>query len=124
MAKDSLRLDSSREGLKASGRSRRKAVAGPAEAEKASMRFRRNDILPSLRIEPCPVDALKLHVRKLRKNQRVHVREIANAISTPQHRLTQVSRCGDQAFRRQSANLTTALFRSLRHFDLLFVDEI
>src|SRR4029077_12974345 len=42
---------------------------------------RRNDILPSLRIEHCPVDTLKLHVRKLRKNDRAHVRGIANAIS-------------------------------------------
>jgi DNA modification methylase len=82
MAKDSLRLDSSREGLKAKGRSRQNAGAWPAEAEKASGRFHRNDILPSLRIEPCPVDALKLHVRKLRKHDRAHVREIANAIST------------------------------------------
>ena len=75
MAKDSLRRDSSREGLKAKGRSRRKAVAGHAEAEKASGRSRRNDILPSLRIEPCPVDTLKLHDRKLRKNNPAHVRE-------------------------------------------------
>jgi ParB-like nuclease domain len=82
MAKDSLRRDSSREGLKAKGRSRRKAVAGHAEAEKASGRSRRNDILPSLRIEPCPVDTLKLHDRKLRKNNPAHVREIAHAIST------------------------------------------
>jgi hypothetical protein len=82
MAKDGLRRDSSRQGLKAKGRSRRKAVVRNAEAEKASGRSRRNDILPSLQIEPCPVDALKLHVRKLRKNERLHVREIANAIST------------------------------------------
>jgi DNA modification methylase len=84
MAKDGLRRDSFGEGSKAKarGRSRRKAVAGHAEAEKASGRSRRNDILPSLRIEPCPLDALNLPVRKLRKNERAHVREIANAIST------------------------------------------
>ena len=82
MAKDGLRRDSFLEGSKAIGRSRRKAVARQAEAENASGRSRRNDILPSLRIEHCPVDTLKLHVRKLRKNDRAHVREIANAIST------------------------------------------
>ena len=82
MTKRGLRRDSSREGLKARGRSRRKAVAGHAEAEKASGRSRRNDILPSLRVEPCPVDVLKLHVRKLRKNDYTHVREIANAINS------------------------------------------
>jgi DNA modification methylase len=81
MTKRGLRRDSSREGLKARGRSRRKE-AGHAEAEKASGRSRRNDILPSLRIEHCPVDTLKLHVRKLRKNDYAHVREIADAIST------------------------------------------
>jgi len=81
MAKDGLRRDSFLEGSKAIGRSRRKAVARQAEAENASGRSRRNDILPSLRIEHCPVDTLKLHVRKLRKNDRAHVRGIANAIS-------------------------------------------
>jgi hypothetical protein len=35
-----------------------------------------------LRIAHYPVDALKLHVRKLRKNEPAHVRDIANAIST------------------------------------------
>jgi DNA modification methylase len=82
MAKEGWRRTSFLEGSKARGRSRRKAVAGPAEAETASGRSRRNDILPSLRIEPCPVDALKFPVRKLRKNDSAHVREIANAIST------------------------------------------
>jgi DNA modification methylase len=82
MTKRRLRRDNFAEGSKASGRSRRRTVAGHAEAEKASGRFRRNDILPSLRIEPCPVDTLKLHDRKLRKHDRAHVREIANAIST------------------------------------------
>jgi hypothetical protein len=67
--------------LKAKGRSRRKAAVRHAEAEKAGWRAGRNDILPSLRIEPCPIDALKLHVRKLRKNDPAHVREIANSIS-------------------------------------------
>jgi DNA modification methylase len=81
MAKDGLRRDSFLEGSKAIGRSRRKAVARHAEAENASGCSRRNDILPSLRIEHCPVDTLKLHVRKLRKNDRAHVRGIANAIS-------------------------------------------
>ena len=49
---------------------------------KKGSRPRRNDILPSLRIEPYPVDALKSHVRKLRKSDPAHVREIANSVST------------------------------------------
>ena len=82
MANDVLRRDSLREGLKAKGRSRRKAAARHAEAEKGGWRSSgRNDILPSLRIEPCPIDALKSHLRKLRKNDPAHVREIANSIS-------------------------------------------
>ena len=79
--KDGLGRDSLREGLKAKGRSRRQAAARHAEAEKGS-RPRRNDILPSLRIEPCSVDVLKSHVRKLRKSEPAHVREIANSINT------------------------------------------
>ena len=79
--KDDLRRDSLREGLKVKGRSRREAAVRHAEAEKGS-RPRRNDILPSLRIEPYPVDALKSHVRKLRKSDPAHVREIANSIGT------------------------------------------
>ena len=43
---------------------------------------RRNDMLPSLKIEPYAVDALKSHARKLRKSDPVHVREIADSIST------------------------------------------
>jgi ParB-like nuclease domain len=80
MDKDGVRRDSLREGLKVKGRSRREAVARHAEAEKGS-RPRRNDILPSLKIESYPVDALKSHVRKLRKSDPAHVREIANSIS-------------------------------------------
>src|SRR5258705_4537264 len=80
MDKDDWRRDSLREGLKVKGRSRREAAARGAEAEKGS-RPRRNDILPSLRIEPYPVDALKSHVRKLRKSDPAHVREIANSVS-------------------------------------------
>jgi DNA modification methylase len=82
MAEDDLRRDSLREGLKAKGRSRRKAAARHVEAERAGWRSSgRNDILPSLRIELCSVDALKSHVRKLRKNDPAHIRDIANSIS-------------------------------------------
>jgi hypothetical protein len=81
MDKDDLRRDSLREGLKAKGRSRRKAAARHAEVEKGSG-LRRNDILPLLQIDRCPVDALKSHVRKLRNSDPAHVREIANSIST------------------------------------------
>ena len=82
MDKDDLRRDSLREGLKTKGRSRREAAARHAEAERGDRRPHRNDILPSLQIEPCPVDALKPHVRKLRKSDPAHVREVANSIST------------------------------------------
>jgi DNA modification methylase len=79
MDRDDLRRNSLREGLKAKGRSRREAAARHAESEKGS-RPRRNDILPSLQIEPYPVDVLKSHARKLRKSDQAHVREIANSI--------------------------------------------
>src|ERR1700675_3433945 len=81
MDKDGLRRDSLREGLKVKGRSTRGAAARKTEAEKGT-RPRRNDILPLLQIEAYPVDALKSHVRKLRKSDPVHVREIANSINT------------------------------------------
>src|ERR1700730_7867959 len=79
MNKDGSRRDGRREGLKVKGRSGR--GVRHAEAEKPSTP-RRNDILPSLKIEPYPVDALKSHSRKLRKSDLVHVREIANSVST------------------------------------------
>lgn len=82
MAKNDLRLDSLGEGLKAKGRLRRKAAARHAEAEKGGLRSGRNDILPSLRIESCAVGLLKSHVRKLRKHDPAHVREIANSINS------------------------------------------
>ena len=81
MNKDGLRRDSLRESLKAKGRSRREAAARQAETEIGNAP-RRNDILPSLKIEPHPVDALKSHLRKLRKSDPAHVREIANSVST------------------------------------------
>src|SRR5258706_1101394 len=76
-----LRRDGRGEGLKGKGRSRREAAERHAEAEKGT-RPRRNDILPLLQIEAYPVDALKSHVRKLRKSDTAHVREIANSINT------------------------------------------
>ena len=83
MANDVLRRDSLREGLKAKGRSRRKAATRHAEAEKGGWRsFGRNDILPPLQIEPSPVNDLKSHARKLGKNDPAHIREIANSINT------------------------------------------
>ena len=81
MDKDDLRRDSLHEGLKAKGRTRRKAAARHAEAEKGRGLLR-NDILPLLQIDPCPVDALKSRLRKLRKSDPAHVREIANSIRT------------------------------------------
>lgn len=82
MANDVSRHDSLREGLKAKGRSRRKAAARHAEAEKGGWRSSgRNDILPPLQIEPRPVNDLKSHARKLRKNDPAHIREIANSIN-------------------------------------------
>src|SRR5260370_30640945 len=81
MDEDGLRRDSLREGLKAKGRSRREAAARHAEAEKGT-RPRRNDILPLLQIEAYPVDAFKSHVRKPRRSDPAHVREIPNTINT------------------------------------------
>jgi DNA modification methylase len=80
MTDDNLRRDSLREGLKAKGRLRRKAAEKQAEAEKGSWGSGRNDILPSLQIELCPVDELKSHARRLRKSDPAHIREIANSI--------------------------------------------
>jgi DNA modification methylase len=81
MAKDGLRRDSLRESLKAKGRSRREAAVRHTQAEKGN-RPRRNDILPSLQVEPYPVEALKAHSRKLRKSDAAHIREIANSVNT------------------------------------------
>ena len=78
--KDDLSHDSLREGLKSKGRSRRGAAVRHVEAEKGSP-VRRNDILPSLQIELCATGVLKPHVRKLRKSDPAHIREIANSIS-------------------------------------------
>ena len=80
MAKSGSRREGSRRALKANGRSRQKPVPVPAEAGGGTP-FRRNDLLPSLRIETCAVGALKSHVRKLRKNELGHVRDIATSIS-------------------------------------------
>src|ERR1035441_3328090 len=80
MDENGLRRDSLRDGLKAKGRLRRQAAARHTEAEKGSGP-RRNDILPSLQIVSYSVDALKLHVRKLRKSDPAHIREIANSIN-------------------------------------------
>jgi DNA modification methylase len=78
---DGSRRDSLREGLKAKGRTRREATVRHAEAEQASTP-RRNDILPPLRIESYPLEALKSHRRKLRNSDPAHIREIANSIGT------------------------------------------
>ena len=80
MVRDDLRRDSLREGLKTKGRSRRNAAARHAEAENGA-RPVRNDILPSLQIERCPVASLGSYLRKLRKSDPAHVRETANSIS-------------------------------------------
>jgi DNA modification methylase len=78
MTKEGLRRDNLGQGPKRNERSRRKGAEGHADAAKG--RLRRNDILPSLRIEIYPVDALKSHVRSLRKRDAVHIREIADSI--------------------------------------------
>jgi DNA modification methylase len=70
-----------RKAVKAKQRSRRTISAGHPEVEKPT-RSRRNDLLPLLKIEPCPVDDLKSYSRKLRKSELAHVDEIANSIST------------------------------------------
>jgi len=95
MDEDGLRRDSLREGLKAKGRSRREAAERHAEAEKEAGPAR-NDILPLLQIEAYPVDALKSHVRKLRKSDPDTFREIAEFDNTlgstsPPHRPKTIS---------------------------------
>jgi DNA modification methylase len=74
------RVDSLREGFKAKGRYRRESAKRRAEA---SMGFphRRNDVLPSLRIELCALSSLRLRERRLRKADAAHIREVANSIS-------------------------------------------
>ena len=79
MGKDDLER-SSREG-KAREHSKRKSTGRRAEPNKEGRQFRRNDVLPTLRIESYPIEALKTHVRKLRKNDSAHIREIASSIS-------------------------------------------
>src|SRR5258708_7086714 len=81
MDKEGVGRNSRRKVLKVRGCSGREEGERHAESEKGT-RPRRNDILPLLQIEPYPVDALKSHVRKLRKSDPAHVREIANSIST------------------------------------------
>jgi DNA modification methylase len=81
MAKDGLGRESLRN-RKTKGPSERKSAAMQAEAEKAGWQSRRNDILPSLRIESYPIEALNAQLRKLRKNDPAHVRAIASSIST------------------------------------------
>ena len=78
--RESLQRDSLRSGLKLKGRSRRKAAVMQKEAEQGT-RVRRNDILPLLQIESYPIDALKSPVRRLRKSDISHIREIANSIN-------------------------------------------
>jgi hypothetical protein len=51
-----------------------------AEASLVSPR-RRNDLLPALKIESCPLHSLKLQERRLRKSDPAHMREVANSIS-------------------------------------------
>ncbi|WP_422255185.1 ParB N-terminal domain-containing protein [Bradyrhizobium sp.] len=75
MGKDRLERNSSREG-KARERSKRKS-----NGKASGRQFRRNDVLPTLRIESYPIEALKTHVRKLRKNDSAHIREIASSIN-------------------------------------------
>jgi DNA modification methylase len=81
MIKNGSRRDSFRRALAANGRPRRRPAPGQAKAETESSRSRRNDLLPPLRIETYPVGALKSHVRKLRKNDPAHIRDIAKSIS-------------------------------------------
>jgi hypothetical protein len=70
-----------RDALKAKRLPRRKMAARDAEVKKPS-RPRRNDLLPLLKIEPCSIDGLKSHSRKLRKSELAHVHDIAKSIST------------------------------------------
>jgi DNA modification methylase len=79
--KDDLRRDKLPAALKEKLRSRRKASTQQSEMA-AACRPRRNDMLPLLKVETCSVDAFKSPARKLRKSDSVHIREIADSIST------------------------------------------
>jgi hypothetical protein len=79
--KDRLRRNRLGDRLRVKSRSQ-KTPEPYADPESGNSRSRRNDILPSLRIELCAVDILKLPPRKLRKNDLAHVREIANSINS------------------------------------------
>jgi DNA modification methylase len=80
VSKGSGDRDNLHEGLKAKGRSRRESARRGAEASLASP-CRRNDLLPALKIESCPLDSLKMQERRLRKPDPAHIREVANSIS-------------------------------------------
>ena len=79
MSKRGAGADNLREGLKAKGRSRRESVKKRAEASRVHPHLR-NDLLPALGIESCPLDSLRLRERRLRKSEAAHVREVANSI--------------------------------------------
>jgi DNA modification methylase len=79
--KDLLRRKKFRKGPRVKGRSQ-KLTESRAEIEKGNAGSGRNDVLPSLRIELCAVDILKLPPRRLRKSDLAHVREIANSINS------------------------------------------
>ena len=80
MGKDRLERNSSRAG-KARERSKRKSTARRAEPNKEGWQSRRNDILPTLQIESYPIEALKAHVRKLRRDDPAHIRDVASSIN-------------------------------------------
>jgi hypothetical protein len=79
MRKTSIEADSLREGLNAKGRLRREAAAKQAIANGVAPNAR-NDLLPALKVEALPVESLRSHSRRLRKNDAAHVREVANSI--------------------------------------------
>jgi DNA modification methylase len=72
--------DSLREGLKATGRTRREQASAQAKMTGGIWKAR-NDMLPPIRLESIPVAELKSHPRRLRKSDAAHIREVANSIS-------------------------------------------
>lgn len=80
MGKNGLERNSSR-GRKARERSSRTLTGRRAEPNTKGWPPARNDILPSLGIEFTLIEALRAPIRKLRKHNSAHIRDVASSIS-------------------------------------------
>jgi DNA modification methylase len=73
---------SMKDALTAKGRRRRERLTGLAAASSAAAPPIRNDVLPKLELVEVALGDLVFPPRKLRKNDAVHIREVATAISS------------------------------------------